>query len=152
MREKKSFFTKNNSLNKGSRLERNKKLSHSERNLVELYYSASPSVKKELEAAILNHQQVHNSNLLSNVVVGSLSRMSTLIFIFLLTAICYFSYDLMSRHQMTEAIILAIISFTALLLIISKLKDHSKISNDAKIISESKFKKKTKGYKYHKTK
>ncbi len=60
MREKKSFFTKNNSLNRGGKIDRKSKTPYSDKSLVDLYRGASLEEKRKLEQVIRGQNNLPN--------------------------------------------------------------------------------------------
>lgn len=150
MREKKSFFTKNNSLNKGGKHQRANDQHNSESKLLELFNTSSPDAKRKFLEHIQESNNSNPINPVSNVVANSLARISTFLFILFFTITLYFGYDLLKNDLIKEAVIFCIIAFSFLLVIIYKISSMSKKNKERKYIKERHFQKKPKSFRHNK--
>jgi uncharacterized membrane protein len=124
MREKKSFFTENNQLNKGYRSE-NKLATKAtfkvgaadlpEASVLAAYEEMQPgTISKMIEMTAKEQEHRHNIELLHLKMQKIGVRMGRLFAIFAVMAICYTAYAMSAHNMQKEAVIFACIGFVAM--------------------------------------
>ena len=129
MRQKKSFFVKNNSLNKGNQLTDNKlveKNIHFAAPKLEIlaeYEAANPGIsQKILEMAKSEQEHEHSIEKLKISMASRAQRMGRICGLFVILAICYFTSDMLFFGHTIYALLFSGFSFAALLMLSCKHK------------------------------
>lgn len=126
MREKKSFFTENNQLNKGYKSENKlgtkatfkadtSKLGLPDSSIFAAYEDMEPgTIAKMIEMTAKEQEHRHNVELIHLRMQKIGIRMGRLFAIFSVMAICYTAYAMSVHNMQKEAIIFAVVGFVAI--------------------------------------
>ena len=119
MRQKKSFFTKNNTLNKGNPDHKTHDIKpHHKADLLAEYENLKPDSKDTLvEMARKEQEHEHKMEELKYNIMARSRRMGRICALFIIIAICYFTSDLIFFGHPIYGLILAFISFGSLLML-----------------------------------
>lgn len=158
MRQKKSFFTKNNSLDRVGGIPTEKKDSNSEEMLLDSktlsdFERISPGFSDKLFDIARNEQKhLQKMDDVKASISNNAIRMGRISFVFIFIAICYFTYDLILNNIITEALIFASISFGTLLMLNCKKNRNCKVVEEAQSSSKHPYQKNPQRRRYYKRK
>lgn len=122
MRQKKSFFTKNNSLDKVGSI-KEPKVTEPNNSLLDAktladFEKVSPGFSEKLFAMAKNEQShLQKMDDIKSSMSKNAHRMGRISFVFVFIVICYFSYSLILNNMANEGYIFAAISFASLLML-----------------------------------
>jgi uncharacterized membrane protein len=126
MRQKKNFFVKNNTLNKGNTISDNKEQNTRpsfKPDLIAEFESLDPTnAEKLVELAKKEQEHEHKMEELRLNMDQRAKRMGRVCALFTILAICFFTYNMVLTRQSISALIFALISFGAVLMLSCKHK------------------------------
>lgn len=135
MRQKKSFFTKNNRLDRVG-APKEKKNTNAEEVLLDAkmlsdFERISPGFSDKLmEMAKQDQKHMQKMDDVKVSISNNAMRMGRLSFVFIFVAICYFTYDLILNNMLTEGLIFGALCFASLLMVNCKKKNICKAPED----------------------
>lgn len=130
MRQKKSFFTKNNRLDKvgAVKFEENK---NAEEKILDPetladFERISPGFSEKL-LILAKSEQSHSQKMdhIQNSIAKTAYRMGHFSFVFIFIAICYFTYSLILNNMANEGLVFGVLAFIALIVTNCRSKNKS---------------------------